>query len=120
MICSCTIQHLDDETRTYFDIDLGESTELLTKRYLDICHGLSALIPPGHCHILNIKRLLHTIYWYKAEATFDKAWHLIGAAIREAQELGMQPGNPEHEVVANANSFARLSSDFGIRIVAGF
>jgi hypothetical protein len=88
MICSCTIQHLDDETRTYFDIDLGESTELLTKRYLDICHGLSALIPPGHCHILNIKRLLHTIYWYKAEATFDKAWHLIGAAIREAQELG--------------------------------
>lgn len=33
--------------------------------------------------------MLHTIYWYKVEARFIEAWHLIGAAVCEAQELGL-------------------------------
>lgn len=33
--------------------------------------------------------MLHTIYWYKVEARFIEAWHLIGVAVCEAQELGL-------------------------------
>lgn len=33
--------------------------------------------------------MLHTIYWYKVEARFIEAWHLMATAVREAQELGL-------------------------------
>ncbi|GAO14013.1 hypothetical protein UVI_02035660 [Ustilaginoidea virens] len=49
---------------------------------------LASVIPVGHYHFLNVQRLLHSCYWYKAEAKFLEAWHVLSAAILEARELG--------------------------------
>lgn len=88
MVCACATQHLDVETKPIVQVELGESSEKLTKDYHDAAEDLSRVIPPGHCHLLNIQWMLHSIYWYKAEARFVEAWHVISTAVREALELG--------------------------------
>lgn len=88
MVCSCAAQHLDADAKPLIEAKLGESSEKLTKDYHDAAQDLGRLIPAGHCHLLNIQWMLHSIYWYKAEAKFVEAWHVIGSACREAHELG--------------------------------
>lgn len=88
-ICSCATQHLHLDDKPQLESDFGESVDVLTERYLFAARELSNSIPDGHYHFLNVQRLLHAIYWYKSEARFVEAWHLIGAAVREAQELGL-------------------------------
>lgn len=89
MVCSCATQHLNANDRPKIELDMRESTEELTENYRDLARELSNAIPVGHYHLLNVQRMLHAIYWYKSEARFVEAWHLIGAAVREAQELGV-------------------------------
>lgn len=36
---------------------------------------------------MNVQRLVHSCYWYKAEARFVEAWHVLNQAILEAKEL---------------------------------
>jgi hypothetical protein len=89
MVCACAIQHLDASDKPQIELDFGEPSEVLTERYLNVGRELANSVPPGHYHLLNVQQMLHAIYWYKAEAKFVEAWHLIGAAIRESQELGL-------------------------------
>lgn len=89
MVCACAIQHLDAQDKPQIELDFGESSEVLTERFLNVGRELANSVPPGHYHLLNVQQMLHAIYWYKAEAKFVEAWHLIGAAIRESQELGL-------------------------------
>lgn len=88
-ICSSIIQHLDVEKKSQLEIDFGESANVLTERYLSASRELANSAPNGHYHFLDVQRALHTIYWYKVEARFIEAWHLMVAAVREAQELGL-------------------------------
>lgn len=88
MICACATQHLDLDIKPKIEADMGEVAEQLTERYHAAAQELSNAIPVGHYHLLNVQRMLHSIYWYKSEARFVEAWHLIGAAVRESQELG--------------------------------
>lgn len=95
-ICSCATQHLDTVERPQLENDFGDSADNLTEIYLNAARELSNSIPDGHYHLLNVQRMLHSIYWYKAEARFVEAWHLIGAAVREAQELGLHREAASH------------------------
>lgn len=88
MVCACAAQHLDVEMKPVVEIELGESSEKLSKDYHEAAQELGRVIPAGHCHLLNLQWMLHSIYWFKAEARFVEAWHVIGAAVREAHELG--------------------------------
>lgn len=88
-VCAVTTQHLDFETRRKLDLDWGENTQKLTERYHRLARELSSVVPPGHHHMYNIQQLLHSCYWHKAEAQFLECWHVLSAAVREAQELGL-------------------------------
>ncbi|KAM0389160.1 hypothetical protein ACHAQC_009038 [Fusarium culmorum] len=89
MVCSCATQHLDVGIKPMVEIELSEPSDKLTVDYHSAATELGRVIPLGHCHLLNIQWMLHSIYWYKAEARFVEAWHVIGAAVREAHELGL-------------------------------
>ena len=91
VIIACATQHLDFDVKPRIEADLGEISEDLTERYNNLSRDLAAMIPNGRYHLINVQRMLHSIYWYKSEARFVEAWHLIGAAVREAQELGNAP-----------------------------
>lgn len=88
VICACATQHLELDVKPRIEADLGEPAEQLTERYQQVSRELAGMIPNGRYHLINIQRMLHEIYWYKSEARFVEAWHLIGAAVRESQELG--------------------------------
>ncbi|KAF5020223.1 hypothetical protein F66182_7740 [Fusarium sp. NRRL 66182] len=89
MVCACATQHLDVEMRPIVEAELGEDPDKLTIVYHQAATDLGRAIPVGQCHLLNIQWMLHSIYWYKSEARFVEAWHVIGAAVREAHELGL-------------------------------
>ncbi|CAI6101326.1 unnamed protein product [Clonostachys chloroleuca] len=89
IICSVTTQHLDANTRAKIETEMGDSVDNLSVSYLDLTRNLSAAIPIGSYHILNIQRMLHTIYWFKSEARFPEAYLLISEAVGEATELGL-------------------------------
>ncbi|RSL93389.1 hypothetical protein CEP52_013253 [Fusarium oligoseptatum] len=89
MVCACATQHLDVEMKPIVEVELAEAADTLTKEYHKAGTDLGRVVPVGHCHLLNVQWMLHSIYWYKAEARFVEAWHVIGAAVREAHELGL-------------------------------
>lgn len=88
MICACSCQYTDVELEKRLEEDLSESVQTLTERYHNAARELHSVIPVGHNHLLNVQQLLHSCYWYKSEVRFVECWHVLGAAIREAQELG--------------------------------
>ncbi|KAL7955028.1 hypothetical protein V8C34DRAFT_327664 [Trichoderma compactum] len=53
-----------------------------------VARYLYSAMPTGHYHKNNVLWLLHSTYWYKAEAMFVEACHMFYTAVREAQELG--------------------------------
>ncbi|KAF5676808.1 transcriptional regulatory [Fusarium heterosporum] len=89
MVCACATQHLDVDMKPIVESQLSEPSDKLTVEYHKAATELGRVIPLGHCHLLNIQWMLHSIYWYKSEARFVEAWHVIGAAVREAHELGL-------------------------------
>lgn len=38
---------------------------------------------------MQVQQLFLTAQWFKTEAFFVESWHALGAAIHEAQELGI-------------------------------
>ncbi|KIL95978.1 hypothetical protein FAVG1_00717 [Fusarium avenaceum] len=89
MVCACATQHLDVDMKPIIEVQLSEPSDKLSVEYHKAATELGRVIPLGHCHLLNIQWMLHSIYWYKSEAKFVEAWHVIGAAVREAHELGL-------------------------------
>ncbi|PNY28957.1 transcriptional regulatory protein [Tolypocladium capitatum] len=89
MVCACSAQYTDVELQRKLEVDLGETTQKLTERYHNAARELHSVIPVGNNHLLNVQSLLHSCYWYKSEARFVECWHVLSAAIREAQELGI-------------------------------
>lgn len=89
MICACSTQYINVDLQHRLELDLGESAQKLTETYHSVGRALHSAIPMGHSHFLSVQQLLHSCYWYKSEARFVECWHVLSAAIREAQELGM-------------------------------
>lgn len=89
MVCACATQHIELDVKPGMEAELGKTMEELTVEYHEVGQDLGNLIPVRQCHLLSIQAMLHSIYWYKAEAKFVEAWHLIGAAVRDSQELGL-------------------------------
>ncbi|GAB0138066.1 hypothetical protein EsDP_00006312 [Epichloe bromicola] len=88
-VCACSTQYTDVELQRKLETDLGQSTRKLTEQYHNAARELQSVIPVGSNHLLNVQSLLHSCYWYKSEARLVECWHVLSAAIREAQELGI-------------------------------
>ena len=88
MICACSVQHATTDLARKLMSDLRMDVKQLADVYNDAARELHSAIPLGHSHFYTVQYLLHSCYWYKAEAQFVECWHLLGSAVREAQMLG--------------------------------
>ncbi|KAH6983340.1 hypothetical protein BKA56DRAFT_655843 [Ilyonectria sp. MPI-CAGE-AT-0026] len=89
MVCACSVQHTDAKLTKTLESNLGSSVKELTERYHNAARELHSAIPVGHSHFFSVQYLLHSCYWFKAEARFVECWQVLGATVREAQALGL-------------------------------
>ncbi|KAK2593067.1 hypothetical protein QQS21_009233 [Conoideocrella luteorostrata] len=88
IVCASALQHVEPASEKKFEGELGDSVDVVADKLHAAMRELASVMPIGHYHYLNVQRLLHSCYWYKAEAKFLEAWHVLGAAIFEGRELG--------------------------------
>jgi hypothetical protein len=88
MVCACSVQHVDSQLGGKIESELGVSVHDLTQRYHDAARELHSVIPVGYGHVYTVQYLLHSCYWFKAEARFAECWQVLGAVVREAQMIG--------------------------------
>ncbi|POR31228.1 Uncharacterized protein TPAR_08549 [Tolypocladium paradoxum] len=101
-ICACCIQHADNSMQQELQRASGLDSDELSEQLHSAARELASVASVGHYHMFNVQRLLHSCYWYKAEARFLEAWHVLSAAILEARELNCHREPPsgtetEHE-----------------------
>ncbi|ETN36939.1 uncharacterized protein HMPREF1541_07926 [Cyphellophora europaea CBS 101466] len=89
---------------------LGENALSLGQRYHHAAAQLSRSFKPGSAGLEQVQQLFLAAYWFKSEAMFAEAWHSLGAAIHEAQELG-SPVMPTREL-EYSTQFPGLPSPF--------
>nr|RBQ88368.1 hypothetical protein FVER53263_00794 [Fusarium verticillioides] len=88
-ICACASRYTDVELQRNLEVGLGDPIQRISERFHEAARELGSAIPLGHGHIINVQQLLHSCYWFKAEARFVECWHVLNSAIREAQELSI-------------------------------
>ncbi|RBR11628.1 uncharacterized protein FIESC28_08911 [Fusarium coffeatum] len=89
MVCACSVQHIDSQTGSRIESELGTSVKDLTQKYHDAARELHSAIPVGYGHVYTVQYLLHSCYWFKAEARFAECWQVLGAVVREAQMINL-------------------------------
>jgi hypothetical protein len=95
MICACACQHLPIDIQKKLEKMLGGSCQELTESFHYSARYLYSSMPADRHHKNNVLWMLHSTYWYKAEAMFAEACHVFYTAVREAQVLGM----PSYHVI---------------------
>lgn len=88
MMCACACQHLPVDYQARLERMLNASCQDRTETYHYHARCLHGVAPVGRYHRNNVLWLLHSVYWYKAEAMFTECCHVFNTAVWEAQELG--------------------------------
>lgn len=89
-VCACATLYLDAEGKQRLESELGGNSQTLAEQYHRTATQLSHTIGPGKGGLTQVQQLFINAVWYKTEALFVESWHALGAAIHEAQELGLQ------------------------------
>ncbi|KAG8674388.1 hypothetical protein FPOAC1_000355 [Fusarium poae] len=108
-VCACASQYTNVELQAKLEGDLGHPIQKIAEQYHGAARELASAIPLGHSHLINIQQLLHSCYWFKSEARFVECWHVLNAAIREAQELSIHKE-------AKADSLSELDLEIRRRV----
>jgi hypothetical protein len=87
-ICANSTQFLPLPLILKLESELGDSVEELSACYQRAAQKLSSFISPGTGGLEQVQQLFLGSTWLKAEADFVDSWHALGAAVREAQEIG--------------------------------
>ncbi|KAM0487289.1 hypothetical protein ACHAPX_000560 [Trichoderma viride] len=87
-LCACACQHLPVDIQERLEEMFHAQCQDLTEKYHYHARMLYAVIPEGQYYRHNVMWMLHSTYWYKAEALFAECCHVFITAVREAQELG--------------------------------
>lgn len=88
MLCARSAQSADAKMHQNWMMEYDECLDDLSATYRNTAHLLMARIPLHYKHLVTLQYLSHSCIWYMYEAEFVEAWHILNAAIREAQELG--------------------------------
>ncbi|KAL7952910.1 N-terminal binuclear Zn cluster-containing/DNA binding domain-containing protein [Trichoderma compactum] len=88
-ICANSTQFLPPQTSSQLELDLGDSVQNLSKSYHDAAQIISGFLSPGSGGLVNAQQLFLSATWHKGEADFVRSWHELGAAVRQAQEIGI-------------------------------
>lgn len=86
-ICACSAQCLEASLQHKLEAELSEPIEKSSANFHSMARELHGAIPVSYSHIIDVQQLMHSCLWYKYEARFVESWHVLGVAIREAQEL---------------------------------
>ncbi|KAH6894356.1 N-terminal binuclear Zn cluster-containing/DNA binding domain-containing protein [Thelonectria olida] len=86
-ICSNSMQFLSAASKSHLESDLGDSATNLGNLYHSAADTLSSLLPAGSGGLLNAQQLFLGATFLKAEAEFLDSWHVLAAAVRQAQEI---------------------------------
>lgn len=89
-VCACSLQFVKAKERERLELELGEKVQNLSERYHRVARQLSHSIPIGKGGLTQVQQLFLTAFWFKNDAKFIDSWHVLAAAIHEAQELGME------------------------------
>ncbi|PNP47833.1 hypothetical protein TGAMA5MH_00885 [Trichoderma gamsii] len=88
-ICANSTQFLSPQASSQLELDLGDSIQNLSKAYHDAAQTISSFLSPGTGGLLNAQQLFLAATWHKGQADFVRSWHELGAAVRQAQEIGI-------------------------------
>lgn len=94
MLCACACQHLPVDIQEKLEELFRASCQSLTESYHYCARYLYLVIPQGQYHRHTVMWLLHSTYWYKAEAMFSECCHTFITAVHDAQKLGMTIPTP--------------------------
>ncbi|OOG00943.1 hypothetical protein ASPCADRAFT_699 [Aspergillus carbonarius ITEM 5010] len=97
-VCACATLYLDAEGKQRLESELGGNSQTLAEQYHRTATQLSHTIGPGKGGLTQVQQLFINAVWYKTEALFVESWHALGAAIHEAQELGMHRSSTKAKV----------------------
>lgn len=98
MVNAGALQHVHTELQAIVEGEVGMDSDTYSDKLHDATRELASVVPVGHYHMINVQRLLHSCYWYKAEAKFVEAWHVLSQAILEARELSMHIEQPKDAI----------------------
>jgi hypothetical protein len=87
-LCALAAQFLPATLRDHVEKELDDDAQSLTERFNNAAKDISDSLEPGFGDLINAQQKFLSAVWYKNEGEFVRAWHAVGAAIREAQELG--------------------------------
>lgn len=88
-ICANSTQFLPATMIAELESELGDSINRVGESYQRAAQKLSAFVTPGAGGITQVQQLFLGATWLKSEAEFIESWHALGAAVREAQEIGV-------------------------------
>lgn len=88
-VCVCVIPFLRPDVRRKIEAELKISIQSLANRCNEAAIELSGKIPTGQGGLLHVQQLLLTSYWHSSERRFFDCWHALGAAVGEAQAIGL-------------------------------
>ncbi|EHK21637.1 uncharacterized protein TRIVIDRAFT_152144, partial [Trichoderma virens Gv29-8] len=88
-ICANSTQFLSPQNSSQLESDLGDSVRDLSKSYHEAAQTISGFLSPGSGGLVNAQQLFLSATWHKGEADFVRSWHELGAAVRQAQEIGI-------------------------------
>lgn len=94
-ICTCAVPCLTSDIKEKIEADLDVPIQELVDRCNQAAIELGAKIPIGEGGLFQVQQLLLTSYWHDSQGNFFDCWHALGAAIREAQAIGLYPISPD-------------------------
>ncbi|KAJ6787975.1 hypothetical protein PWT90_09995 [Aphanocladium album] len=98
-VCACVLPYLCSDVRCKIEADLEMSVQSLTDQCHQAAVELSGKLSVGETGLLQVQQLFLTSYWHSSQGNFHDCWRALGAAIREAEELGL---NTESKAAARS------------------
>jgi hypothetical protein len=88
-VCAYSSQYLGPDLRTKIEFELSVTVQALVDRFHMAAEKISKeFSPEDGSNLMRVQILFLRGVWEKSESMFIASWHTLGAAVREAQELG--------------------------------
>ncbi|KAF2710578.1 hypothetical protein K504DRAFT_501836 [Pleomassaria siparia CBS 279.74] len=88
-VCAHSGQHLPASLCSEVEFELACTLQVLTDRFAAAAEELSASFGTTKTSLERVQEQFLKAAWLKSESKMIEAWHVLGRAIREAQELGI-------------------------------
>ncbi|KAF2185486.1 hypothetical protein K469DRAFT_575932 [Zopfia rhizophila CBS 207.26] len=88
-VCAYSSQYITPALRRNLEFELASNAQTLTGRFHRAAEQLSGSFTPANTCLARVQELFLKAASLKSESDIVGSWHVLGSAIREAQELGL-------------------------------